>query len=207
MIELNCNIRLNREDKNMHHIKNNLKSFRSAELISAALFELLKEKTYEKITITDIYRKSFVSRATFYRLFDNIDDVLYYEVDKVFYNMKEELAAVDYPNILRFFIEKTILNLDLFKTIIQNKKYSIIVSCFEKHNEDILSTMTFINPDNQIQAFYELEIFGGILLATLSAWHKFEQKENFDQLTQRVITSIGSLNILFNLNSQKADEV
>ncbi|HPW53699.1 MAG TPA: TetR/AcrR family transcriptional regulator [Erysipelotrichaceae bacterium] len=191
----------------MHHIKNNLKSFRSAELISAALFELLKEKTYEKITITDIYRKSFVSRATFYRLFDNIDDVLYYEVDKVFYNMKEELAAVDYPNILRFFIEKTILNLDLFKTIIQNKKYSIIVSCFEKHNEDILSTMTFINPDNQIQAFYELEIFGGILLATLSAWHKFEQKENFDQLTQRVITSIGSLNILFNLNSQKADEV
>lgn len=183
----------------MYHIKNNAKSIQSANLISTALFELLKEKSYEEITITDIYRKSYVSRGTFYRLFNTIDDVLYYEVDKIFSEIQQELVSVDYPNILRYFIEKTILNLDLFKIIIDNKKHSIILNCFDKHNKNFLAAISFESIDKEIQTHYELEIFGGILLAAIGTWYKFNQKESLDELTSRVISSINSLHTLFNL--------
>lgn len=39
---------------------------RSKNMIKAAFFELLKEKDYNKITVTDIVNKADLNRSTFY---------------------------------------------------------------------------------------------------------------------------------------------
>ena len=56
----------------MYHVSNDLRAKNSAELICRGLEKCLKEKPLNKIKISDIYSKSFVSRSTFYRLFDSI---------------------------------------------------------------------------------------------------------------------------------------
>lgn len=65
----------------MYHIKADKRAQTSASLIGKALLQLLHEKEFGQITITDIQRASGVGRATFYRLFDNTADVLAYLCD------------------------------------------------------------------------------------------------------------------------------
>ncbi|CEN21131.1 AcrR family transcriptional regulator [[Clostridium] sordellii] len=68
----------------MYCIKNDMRSIKSAELIYLGLKKCLKEKPFEKITITDIQNASTVGRATFYRNFDSIEDVLYWKCSQKF---------------------------------------------------------------------------------------------------------------------------
>ena len=53
----------------------------SRSLLQEALIELLKEKSYPKITVTDIVKKAELSRPTFYAHFETKDDLLMSYVD------------------------------------------------------------------------------------------------------------------------------
>ena len=68
----------------MYHIKNDKRAYASVELICSALLELLETSPFEEITISDIQRMSTVSRSTFYRNFDCIEDVLMLLCDRSF---------------------------------------------------------------------------------------------------------------------------
>lgn len=46
--------------------------------IVQALFKLMKEYNYDKISVTDIVKKAGVGRATFYRYFKSKEDVILY---------------------------------------------------------------------------------------------------------------------------------
>lgn len=79
----------------MYHIKEDKRAKASVELICDGLKRCLKEKSFESVTISDIQRISGVSRSTFYRNFDRMEDVLALMCDRVF----EEAFASDYSNI------------------------------------------------------------------------------------------------------------
>ena len=51
-------------------------SIRSRKMITNALMELLKEKPYEEITVTDIAERSQLVRKTFYRNFTGKDEII-----------------------------------------------------------------------------------------------------------------------------------
>jgi len=51
--------------------------------IIQALFKLMNEYVYEKITVTDIVNKAGVGRATFYRHFKTKEDVLIYYFNRI----------------------------------------------------------------------------------------------------------------------------
>src|SRR5574344_2416416 len=51
-------------------------SIRSKTMIKEALLELMIEKPFDKITITDIVKKADINRGTFYAHYDNTSDVL-----------------------------------------------------------------------------------------------------------------------------------
>jgi AcrR family transcriptional regulator len=63
----------------MYHIKNDKRAIKSAELVYSGLSDLIEKKSFDSITITDIQKASGVGRATFYRSFDNVNDVLYWQ--------------------------------------------------------------------------------------------------------------------------------
>ena len=51
-------------------------SIRSKTMIKEALLELMVEKPFDKITITDIVKKAGINRGTFYAHYDNTSEVL-----------------------------------------------------------------------------------------------------------------------------------
>lgn len=54
-----------------------------------ALLLLLKEKSYEAITITDITKKAGIARQTFYRNYQSKDQVVALHLDGIFSKLKE----------------------------------------------------------------------------------------------------------------------
>lgn len=51
-------------------------AIRSRKMIRQAFFELLKEKAFEKITVTDIVKKSEINRSTFYAHYPDVMGVV-----------------------------------------------------------------------------------------------------------------------------------
>lgn len=84
--------------------KNSEESHRlTVEAIQEAVFILLKKHDFSKITVTDIIKKSGVSRSAFYRNFKDKESILYGFVDScienVFFNMDQDI----YNNWVRIF--------------------------------------------------------------------------------------------------------
>ena len=59
-------------------------SLRSKALIKRALLELMQEKAFEKISVSDIVRKADINRGTFYAHFRDPHDVLLKIQDDMF---------------------------------------------------------------------------------------------------------------------------
>ena len=68
----------------MYHIKADKRAEKSVELICTGLLDCLEQKEFSQISISDIQRTSTVSRSTFYRNFDSLDDVLALLCDRGF---------------------------------------------------------------------------------------------------------------------------
>ena len=56
---------------------------RSVRMLREALLELLGEKPYDKITVTDVTRKADLNRGTFYAHFSNVDDLARDVMDEI----------------------------------------------------------------------------------------------------------------------------
>ena len=67
----------------MYHISNDKRAKRSADAIVAGLISIAKVTPLPDITVSDLLRKTNLSRSTFYRLFDNVMDILEYECDSI----------------------------------------------------------------------------------------------------------------------------
>lgn len=63
--------------------KNDRRSQRTRHLLSAALVELIREKDYNTITVSDIIERANVGRSTFYTHYRDKDDLLVGELDRV----------------------------------------------------------------------------------------------------------------------------
>lgn len=91
----------------MYHIKDDKRARTTSTLLYRALCDLLKEKPLDAISVTALTQKAGVGRATFYRNFDTIEDILRYAVDQHFIELKAYLQAyyskqLDYS--LQFFV-------------------------------------------------------------------------------------------------------
>jgi AcrR family transcriptional regulator len=63
--------------------KNDRRSQRTRHLLSAALVELIREKDYNTITVSDIIERANVGRSTFYSHFHDKGDLFVGELDRV----------------------------------------------------------------------------------------------------------------------------
>lgn len=67
----------------MYHISEDSRAQQSAQQICDAVMACAKQKPFSEITVAQLHRDYFISRTTFYRLFDNTVDVLEYMVDRM----------------------------------------------------------------------------------------------------------------------------
>ena len=71
---------------------------RSVRLLESAFLELLAEKPYEKITVTDVTARADLNRGTFYAHFKNMDDLMNTAVDTLTDTLSNLLVQVMDPS-------------------------------------------------------------------------------------------------------------
>ncbi len=177
----------------MYHIKSDRRSQKSARFITEGLFACLHEKPLAMISITDLSKKSYISRSTFYRLFDNIEDVLVYMLETSFTELTESLERNDTTNIYTRAIEISYNNAELIKIIFQANKYDLLFQTFEKMMNIYLINYEPISEQMRTMIYYNFAIMAGLIIGTLHAWVKEGQKETLKELCEKASGSIEHL--------------
>lgn len=103
-------------------------------------------KPFDKLRIRDINQKSYVSRATFYRLFDGLQDVLIYACDRIYSQLAEAVNGAKIHSRQEFFlllIEKWMKQEVLIQTLVENNLTGILYETHMK-NRDFMKAI-FLN--------------------------------------------------------------
>ena len=100
--------------------------------LEKAIFDLLKEKEYKDISISELCNKAWVSRCTFYRNYKDMDDIIY----QYFMRESKNWWEANYSTFLKG--EKNV-SVSLFEYLLSLKETILIVyqrglsHIFEKH--------------------------------------------------------------------------
>lgn len=76
-------------------------AIRSRRLIHQAFLELLREKSFEKITVTDIVRRADINRSTFYAHYPDVRGLVEALMDSAVTQSVELAASLDYQNLFQ----------------------------------------------------------------------------------------------------------
>src|SRR5215216_7416147 len=73
--------------------KKDRRSQRTRHLLSAALVQLIREKDYNSITVSDIIERANVGRSTFYAHYRDKDDLFVGELDRVIEVLSQRIPS------------------------------------------------------------------------------------------------------------------
>lgn len=76
-------------------------SVRSRRMIREAFLELLEEKEFGKITVTDIVKRADLNRSTFYAHYPDVNGVIEEIQDEIINRNMEMVKQIKYRNILK----------------------------------------------------------------------------------------------------------
>lgn len=177
----------------MYHIKEDKRAHKSALLIYEALQKCLKEKDFNKITITDIQRTSSVGRATFYRHFDQLSDVLYWQCDRRFYEVLNNYSGdllFDSKQFLVYYFNYWMGNCDLIELLLNIKHQDIIFDCHLRNAKIITdkyqSNLKILNEHYK----YNMGIRISITIGMLITWIEGGKKETANELVEIIYKQI-----------------
>lgn len=186
----------------MYHISNDERARKSAKKIGKGLLECLKSKGFYEITVTDVQKASNVGRATFYRLFDNITDVLSYLCDNLFEKVGSEyelMNNINYKETILKFIQAWMNNIDLLKAIVESNRMDFL---YNPHTKYISNNIEFFFPKlsiSEIQLDYLLMTMTSCISGCLRAWLKNGANETAENLYNRLSNSFKILYNIFSL--------
>jgi len=193
----------------LYHLSSNKKTHQSAELIYNALCKIIAEKDYSSITIKELVDRAGVGRATFYRLFDSINDVLEYKCDTVFkhlqqyiidYRISENLSEpTSSTKLLKPLLRFWYLDSLIIEIIIKTNTLNILLSNIESLFENLYHKLDeHANPDFHEEYF--VSIRSGILFNILIKWIKNKKNIPPDDLADiliKQIREVQNLKLLF----------
>ncbi len=184
----------------MYRISNDKRVKKSAERIGNGLLSCLQIKNFSEITVTDVQKTSLVGRATFYRLFDNITDVLSYLCDNIF-----EKVGIEYeksknysPNEMTLkFIQEWMNNKMLLKAIVDCNRLDFL---YNSHMKYLGTNANFFFPNLSIskeRMNYLMMTMTACTSACLTAWLKNGACETAEMLQNELKNCFYTLSCIF----------
>ncbi len=160
------------------------------EAICTALVLLMKNQTFDKISITDLVKRAGVSRTAYYSNYSSKQEILYDLVDSLILEINEKLlpytdesnGKAKYP---REFI-KVMLNVfyqrkNIYKTLYEAHFNHIIL---DRLNQSMLSRLQ----DKSNENIYRIYFNAGALYNVFSKWIQSEMTETIDEMTDICLT-------------------
>ncbi len=171
----------------MYHIKEDIRAEKSSELLYQGVMTCMKEKEFDKIRISDITRESTVSRATFYRNFDQLIDVLYWKCNQMF---REVLTSYvesnpnlnESQNLIRYVFAYWMKHTDILEVLIKQNRIDIIYNSFLSNAEIVMNYIYNENELDKITYEYFIASRVGIFIGTIQTWISNGKKESLDEI-------------------------
>lgn len=157
------------------------------ECIRTALLYLMAQKSYDKITITDIINRSGVSRAAFYRNYSSKEDVLQDAMRELTDQLETAFSstlAVSDPE--RWMVET-------LQGIKKNRKEMEMIIKAKLNVEEIFNNMKLQEHEEDVFCRYKLVGYLNALWAMTSMWIKTGFREDPEVLGKYMV-SIFALN-------------
>ncbi len=176
--------------------KDDLRVIKTRKLIYQTLLDLMKEKTFEEIKVSDICSKAMINRSTFYAHYEdkyellvdflsNLKEEFAHELNE---SCKENLSIREYYiRLISLFLDHIDSKRDVYNSIMVNNRSSIMMDILlSVVNDDILKRFkeNDINlkvPTEVISKFY----LGGVInigMEWLSNSNKYTKEEILDYL-------------------------
>ena len=157
-----------------------------------ALLDLMKEKDYEDISISEITEKAGVSRVSYYRNDKSREDILtesLTSMEKLFQKEFEEIPPhTPIRRVMTIFFRTVRENSDLFHLLYQAGMDRQIQECL---NNLFLSSPLFPTLDKR--RIYPAHLFTGALFNLLVQWYKNDMAENNSELSNLFCQYMDSL--------------
>ena len=176
--------------------KDDLRVIKTRKLIYQTLLDLMKEKTFEEIKVSDICSKAMINRSTFYAHYEDKYELL---IDFLS-NLKEEFARElnesckenlsireYYIRLISLFLDHIDSKRDVYNSIMVNNRSSIMMDILlSVVNDDILKRFK----ENDINLKVPTEVIskfhlGGVInigMEWLSNSNKYTKEEILDYL-------------------------
>lgn len=168
-------------------------SVRSKKWLTDALFELLKEKPYDKISIREIAKKADLTRQTFYHNFTSKDMLLTYKSDQLFsdfYDFASKNNIRTMPDLLVFFFRYWQDHADFIKILIENNMQHILTCRYPDYFRFVgILKMDDNFTEEQQECAYAF--FSGALIYLLCKWMEQGMKSSPKEMSKLVMSIIG----------------
>lgn len=164
----------------MYHISNDKRAQKSAELIWQGMEQCLRKKPFHKLRISDINQESYISRATFYRLFDSLQDVLVYECDQIYSQLAEAVKGAEIHSRQEFFlllIEKWMKQEVLIQTLVENNLIGILYDTHMKNRDFMKKVFLKDMTLSECEADYMVSLLANIIPAAMNIWYRHGRNE------------------------------
>ncbi len=157
--------------------------------IVQALFKLMNEYEFEKISVTDVAKKAGVGRATFYRYFKRKEDVLayYLECGKKEFIYGQHIyprCKADHILIAKRVLDKFIAEIERFKLLRKARLEYIYLDYLNKNFYE-----TFKNEYPEVNP-YAAYCYAGMLYNVSIAWLDGGCAEPAESVAETIVNSI-----------------
>ena len=184
----------------MYHIKDDQRSIRSGEMIYEGLVALMGEKDFATITVSDLVDAAKVGRTTFYRNFDEIEDVLRMRSDQVIegflgylqtYRQQhiDESPTTILKPVLRYFY----LHSELVELLMKAKRIYIFEEAMLNRFEPFKSIVGAFYGVEKNYVDYVMAVRIGGVTNILIHWIETGKKQSPDELADKLGAIFGNM--------------
>lgn len=166
----------------MIHMKKDLRVKKSAQLLLEGLVSCMKRaESFDEIHVLDVVEESGVSRATFYRNFDTLIDLLVWWCEELFKTLAGEWQ--NSPSHDQMTLSAYVLagcmrpeNADLLEALYQQKRVDVI---YESFLAGLGPALADADPG-------DLHLMAGLFTGTLQAWFQDGKNASAQEILERV---------------------
>jgi len=172
----------------MYHIKEDKRAQASAQRLVQGLLDCLKTIPLKEVSVADLHRATGLSRATFYRLFDTIEDVLQYHFDCLLADFARR-SIRELPNGPMAMLEETVVlsmeNHAFLKILVDNGRFDLVHRCVEQSFRlPGVEERLQLNRWPPVEQDYILAQFSMSIAAVLVAWERNGRRQSAAQVVE-----------------------
>lgn len=169
----------------MYHISSDPRAKASADKILNAMEACLEQKKLMDVSVSEVCSTAQVGRATFYRLFDNLIDVLQYYSDEARKRIYEKLISQPELTEKEHFIqslEELMKQSQLLDAIMANDRWDIIYQSHLKYKDHVQQVASRLVDIDDMQMDYLLYQISVVISTALRVWYLHGKKETAEHI-------------------------